>query len=241
MGVSTKAIGVALALACSVTALWGCRADDVVKQGVEGEFCNNRDSDCRDGHICEDGICRALESTAGVTCGEMCQRLEECATGEEDCEADCRATLAGTCEATPCPWTSDAIEAFGTCIIEELTCEEAREADAPNTCYRRIPIPDERANRCDAFVAAATSCSPQVVTTELRNRCYLLGRTNGPESWARTDGCVSRVSDGLCTEIGDCFNAVFELESRLDLGTGSIGSGGGDDIDVVPVGEATAG
>ena len=47
----------------------GCRADDTVKQGIEGEFCNNRDDDCRDGHICQDGQC-GCRTSYPTDCGE---------------------------------------------------------------------------------------------------------------------------------------------------------------------------
>lgn len=200
----------------------GCRADDTIKQGIEGEFCNNRDDDCRDGHVCEAGVCRATEGSSSVTCAQMCARLDECQSGEEDCISDCRATIQGTCETLPCPWSADAVDAFGTCITEELTCEEIRASDAPQECYRRIPISQEREGRCQAFIAAADRCRPGVVVDELRNRCYLLGRTSPDTSWARTDACVERVGDGFCGEIADCYNAVFELESTIDLGDGSL-------------------
>lgn len=204
-------------------ALPACRAEDTIKQGIEGEFCNNRDDDCRDGHICQDGVCRATDGGGTITCAQMCARLEECNTGETNCEADCRATIQGTCQTLACPWSAEAVDAFGTCIIDELTCEEAQASDAPQECYRRIPLDEDRQARCDAFIAAVDRCSDED-TTDLRNRCYRLGRTATEESWARTDGCVDRVAGGLCSEIGDCFNAVFELSPALDLGDGAIDS-----------------
>ena len=216
----------AMLLLVTVSAALGCRADDNVKQGYDGEFCNDRDDDCRDGHICQDGVCRSTE-VAGVTCGQMCQRLEDCQTGEPNCEADCRATIQGTCQTLACPWSPEAVESFGDCIISELTCDEARGNDAPQECYRRIPISDERAGRCDAFIAAADRCNPGVTTTDLRNRCFLLGRTSTLESWSRTDPCVDRVAAGACPDIESCYNSVFELSPAIDLGDGSIAGAGG--------------
>lgn len=220
-------IAIAFSVAGGLTA---CQAEETVKQGIEGELCNNRDDDCRDGHICENGVCRALENTGAITCAEMCARLDECQSGEENCEADCRATIQGTCTELPCPWSAEAIDAFGTCITEELTCEETRQTDAPQECYRRIPITESRESRCEAFIAAADRCNPGVSATALRNRCYLLGRTSTDDSWARTDACVDRVSDGLCDEIEDCYNSVFELSPAIDLGDGSIGGGGDNPV-----------
>lgn len=213
-----------LLLVTSLLALMaGCRADDTVKQGIEGEFCNDDPSDCREGYTCQDGVCRGGGSNT-ITCAQMCARLEECNTGEPNCEPDCRATIAGTCdEMLPCPWSDEAVEAFGRCITEELTCEEARTTDAPQECYRRIPIPSDRENRCLSFLEAADACNPGVSVTELRNRCYLLGRTSTSESWTRTEGCVSRIEDGACAEIEACFNEVFELSPAIELGDGTIG------------------
>ncbi len=203
--------------------LLGCRAGETTKQGIEGEFCNNRDDDCRDGHICEEGVCRAIDGPAGsVTCAEMCSHLEECQAGEENCEADCRATIRGTCDGLPCPWSDEAVDSFGNCVLG-LSCEETREVDAPQTCYRRIEISADRENRCEAFIAAVGRCNGSASTSELRNRCFLLGRTNTDTSWSRTDACVDRVDDGLCNEIETCFNEVFELDPSLDLGDGQIG------------------
>lgn len=211
-----------VALLVAVTALGACRATDEIKQGGEGEFCNNRDDDCRDGHICQDGVCRALQNTGSVTCAQMCSRLEECEAGEANCQVDCRATIRGTCVGEPCPWSTEAIEAFGTCITEQLTCDEIREVDAPQECYRRIPISEEREGRCEAFIAAANRCSAGASTTQLRNRCFLLGRTNTEASWLRTDACVDRIADGLCEEVEDCFNSVFELDPTIELGDGAL-------------------
>lgn len=212
-----------LVLIALLFALPACRADDSVKQGGDGEFCNNRDDDCRDGHICQDGVCRSTDAAGTITCAQMCTRLEECNTGEEDCEVNCRATIQGTCETLACPWSGDAVDSFGRCITEGLTCEEARENDAPQECYRRIPIDGDRENRCEAFIAGADRCNPGVSTSELRNRCYLLGRTSTDESWARTDACVERVAGGFCAEIENCYNSVFELSPAISLGDAVIG------------------
>lgn len=199
--------------------LGACRADDVVKQGIEGEYCNDRDEDCREGLLCEAGVCKATDAPGSVTCGEVCNHLESCETGEANCEANCRATLDGTCEGLACPWSTDAADAFGTCILE-MSCEEALASDATQVCYRELPIDEDRQNRCDAFIAAAQRCDSAVSVNDLRNACFLLGRTNTAESFARTDACVDRVADGLCPEIEDCFNSVFELDPPLELGDG---------------------
>lgn len=221
--------------ACAAAALLGaCRADDTIKQGVEGEFCNNRDDDCRDGHICDQGVCRSLGGAGSITCAEMCNHLEECQTGEANCEADCRATIQGTCEGLPCPWSADAVDAFGQCILD-LSCEEAVAVDAPQECYREIPIAPDRENRCEAFIAAAGRCNEAASTAELRNRCYLLGRTNTADSWARTEPCVERIDDGFCNEIEQCFNDVFELAPAIELGDDRLDGGAPDDDDAPPV------
>ena len=109
----------ALILVVALLGAFGCRADDSVKQGVDGEFCNDRDDNCRTGHICQDGVCLATEGS-GSTCGQMCQRLVDCQTGEPNCEAYCRATVQGTCRTLACPWSPEAVDSFGNCIIASI-------------------------------------------------------------------------------------------------------------------------
>lgn len=203
-------------------ALSGCRAADEVKQGGEGEFCNARDSDCRDGFICQGGVCQGLVSSGAYTCQEMCTRLQGCNAEEADCVPRCQATFRGVCPDTnPCPWSSDAVDAFGTCIVEELSCEEARMDSAPDLCFQRIDLDEDRGERCDAFVAAIGRCDGSVSTDEFRRKCFVLARTATEESFTRTDACVDRIADGLCNEIGDCFNSVFQLDAPFQF-TGAV-------------------
>lgn len=213
--------------------LVSCRADDEVKRGGEDDFCNFRDSDCRDGFICQSGVCQALvnTNTGTYSCADICARLDECGAGEDDCVARCDATFQGSCEGLACPWSADAVESFGTCIVDELTCEEARQSDAPDTCYGQIELADDRRERCDAFVAAAERCNGDADTGSLRSQCFLLGRTATDESWARTDSCVDRIAGGECSEIGDCFNTVFELNPLLLLGDDSLNVNVGVEFD----------
>lgn len=194
-----------------------CRAEDTVKQGVEGEFCNGEADDCRAGHACVNYRCQSLNG-GSVTCGVMCARLQSCNAAESDCEASCQLTFEGLCEGLPCPWSEAAIEAFGTCIVDELTCAEAQDGNAPQTCYSRIPLDIDRKARCDAFLGAADRCSTSD-REELRQSCYRLARTAPESSWVRTDGCVERIASGVCDEAIRCLNTVFELSPILQADT----------------------
>lgn len=214
-----------LALAMLMFAsLGGCRAEDEIKQGAAGEFCNNSDTDCRRGSICDRGICRPQE-ISGTNCESMCQRIEFCEAEEPDCLATCLATIAGGCSvANPCPWRDEAIEAFGRCIIDDLSCAEIQGGDAPQLCYQEIPLDEARQAECDSLVSAAVTCNESAETMQLRQSCYRLARTTTDAGFDRTSQCSSRVEDGFCQEVEDCLNAVFLLDPPLQLGDGSIAS-----------------
>lgn len=197
-------------------ALPACRAEDSVKQGVDGEFCNGGNDDCREGHVCENFRCHALNAAASITCGAMCERLQECNAAESDCESRCRVTFEGECDTIACPWSAEAIQAFGECITEDLTCDQAQDSSGPQVCYSRLPLPAERKARCDSFLGAADRCSDGN-RDQLRNNCYRLGRTATEASWQRTDGCVDRIAGGICSDAISCLNTVFELTPQLGV------------------------
>lgn len=198
-----------LLLVTVAMSLTACRASEEVKQGYEGEHCNGIDEDCRPGFLCDRSVCRSELAQTGVSCETMCARLDACGTNEENCVPKCRNTIR--------EWSPEAIEAFGECIIEGLTCEEARESIAPQVCYERIPIVDGRSDRCTYFIEAARSCEQAVDVGELRQECLYMARTRSQQVWVRTDACVERIDDGFCSDIADCFNDVFKLEPAISL------------------------
>ena len=186
-----------------VTLMLGCRADDTIKQGADGEFCNDSDLDCRPGHICDRSFCRA-QAIDGTNCESMCQRIAFCEADEPDCLQTCLATIAGGCSAeNPCPWSDEAVDTFGSCIINDLSCAELQSGDAPQICYEQIPLNEERRAICDGLIEAGTSCEPGADTVRLRSACYRLARTTTDEGFARVDECTDRVEDGFCSEIED--------------------------------------
>lgn len=200
----------------------GCQAATEIKAGGEGEFCTGADVDCREGFVCVAGTCRGQGGGSGqYSCTTICNRLAECSTNEDSCVSSCEATFRGRCAGTPCPWSTQAIDSFGKCIVDDLTCEEARAADAPDTCFGRIPLDSNRENRCDAFVAAANRCGASNTQT-LRNGCVLLAKTATEASWNRTDACVERIAAGDCGGTGTCFNSVFGLMPTIDLTGGPL-------------------
>ncbi len=146
----------------------------------------------------------------------MCARLQSCEAPQPNCLAQCEATIGGTCVDVPCPWSGAAVDAFGACLIEGLSCEEARRDDAPSLCYSRIPIDSDRENLCQDFIGAASNCGASS-TEALRQRCYLLGRTTSPASWTRTEACVARIEAGICENIAACLNEIFELTPPLTV------------------------
>ena len=199
-----------------LTSVIGCRAGDEVKQGVQGEFCEASDADCRQGYICDRGYCR-LQSIVGTDCNAMCQRIESCGQIDENCLADCQATFTGDCSADlPCQWSDNAVNAFGSCIVNDLSCDAIASGDGPQICYSALTLPAERQAVCDEFLAVMEACNAND-TTGLLNRCYQLGRTATDTSFTRTNTCSELSAEGLCFETADCLNAIFVLDPPLEV------------------------
>jgi hypothetical protein len=197
-------------------ALVGCRADDEVKQGVQGEFCEGADSDCRQGYICDRGYCRLL-SIDGTDCRSMCARIASCGVVDEGCVDDCQSTIAGDCGSVlPCAWSDNAVDAFGNCIVNTLTCDEIGAGEGPQLCYQELDLPTDRKGNCDQFIAVMENCGAGD-TEVLLNRCYQLARTATDLSFTRTNACSELVSEGLCFETAECLNSIFLLQPPLQI------------------------
>lgn len=225
-----------LVFLAAITMLSACSATEEVKQGVEGEVCNDRDLDCRDGHICRLGICVELDGGA-YSCADVCDKLQQCnAAGDlESCINQCRAQFEGACETLACPWSDSAIDIYSSCIVDDLSCSELEDASsARDTCFATLPYPEDRAARCETFVDAANACSPDANTPNIELRCSRLARTTTEDSWSRTDACTTRIADGFCAEIEDCLNTIFDI--NLDLGEGTVDGDVDGDDDPVPAG-----
>lgn len=191
--------------------LAGCRAEDLVKQGEVGEVCNGRDNDCRAGLICgASGRCEDAATDVTYDCGDICERLSvECEAAEPQCESDCRLTTN--------IWATRAREEFGVCLVEGLSCAEARADFAPQTCYSEIEIPAERFALCEDFALAVRDCgAPTADAERVLERCAAIARVAPEVRWLEPAGCGPLLETGNCGELTQCFNTELELEPALD-------------------------
>jgi hypothetical protein len=77
-------------LAAASLGLVACQASTETKQGGLGEFCNNRDSDCREGLICDSGECVSANPAATDGCQGVCNKIESCGLTEPNCVFECQ-------------------------------------------------------------------------------------------------------------------------------------------------------
>lgn len=199
-----------MSLAIALLCLFGCRADDLTKQGEVGEVCNGRDNDCREGLICAaDGRCEAVASDVTYDCGDICRRLSvECEAIEAGCESDCRQTT-GT-------WARRAREEFGVCLVEDLSCAEAQADFAPQTCYSEIEIPPARFALCEDYALAARDCGvPTGEAERVLERCAAIARVAPEAIWQDPASCGALLETGNCGELATCFNTELDLELVL--------------------------
>ncbi len=197
-------------------ALAGCHADDEVKQGVQGEYCIAADSDCREGYVCDRGYCRLL-SIEGTDCRAICARISSCGVVDESCVEDCQATIAGECGSSlPCAWSDNAVDAFGNCFVNTLTCDDIAGGDGPQLCYQELTLTTERKAVCDQYLSLMNACGA-VDTAVLKDRCYQLARTATDTSFTRTNTCTELATDGLCFETADCLNAILVIQPPIEV------------------------
>lgn len=203
-----------LVLTTTLLGAAACTAPEEDKLGYVGEYCKT-DTDCLGADVIdEDLICQANRcvSTAVTpereTCQKICDRLVgECSRNEANCVSSCAQTTDG--------WSVGALDLFATCAIEQLTCEEARTANAPQICYQRIPLPSVRKQRCDLFIRKAQEydgASDTAAFEALRDSCYRLGRTGTDADWdATTQVCEDELGQSSVAEFISCLNTAFTL------------------------------
>ncbi len=195
-----------------VVLVTSCQSDDFVKQGEGGEVCNGRDTDCRQGLVCTSGRCDDPGPGPTYDCGEICARLSACDAADPGCEPDCRISTTS--------WRLPAREKFGVCLVEELTCSEARATFAPQLCYSRIEIPPPRRATCDAFVDAARGCGASNDDAErVLEGCAAIARVRTENVWMEPLRCASVIETGICDEVATCFNQEFELDPAIEFVT----------------------
>lgn len=181
----------------------GCRADDEVKRGAEGEFCGGADDSCRAGLTCVEGICQGSTSNLEYDCDDVCETLQGCGTLEQGCLQACDDAVKD--------WSPRAIESFGECFKTEVDCTIAAD-DPQQFCYDGIEIPDGRAERCSLFAETVRTCDAEADTEELRKTCFRTGRVGTDAAWAATERCAGAVQTGVCSGFGTCLNDVFGTE-----------------------------
>jgi len=185
---------IALAALALASAVVSCRAPDEVRRGAVGEWCNGSDDDCRLGLVCERGVCADPGGGPRYSCAEICEHLTSCEAGSETCVDDCKITIED--------WAERAVSDFGICLVEDLSCADARADFAPQTCYERIPIPEDRATSCAAFVEAAKDCN---AAQTVRNNCRQLARVGRQDAWDEASAaCQQAVDASDCDGIRTC-------------------------------------
>lgn len=190
----------------SILVFAGCRADDETKRGAEGEFCGGADNACRVGLTCVDGICESPVSDLDFDCTDVCETLRSCGTLEQGCPQACAEAIED--------WSPRAIESFGQCFAEDVTCEIASD-DPQQFCYDNIEIPDVRSERCSLFAETVRSCDEAADTEDLRRSCFRTARVGTDEAWSATARCEDAVETGICSGFGTCLNEVFDTSYSL--------------------------
>lgn len=207
---SGRLLGVVL-VAVVCLSLFGCRAPEEIKQGFVGEYCFE-DEDCRDGLICDDVRAACMELRVGSLekCEAMCERMAACEAPQEQCRVACHNTVRD--------WSEAAFDTFAACITSELSCEEMQNDYAPQLCYVRIPLDEQRADVCGLFVDSAIECDQDGAALQsLRDGCLLVARTGSEETWGRVESCSVLLSGGTCTDVAVCLNGALSLSPELAL------------------------
>ncbi len=207
---SGKLFGVVLcALVC--LSVFGCRAPEEIKQGYVGEYCFE-DEDCREGLLCDDtrAVCMELRVGSLEKCEAMCERMDQCNAPQEQCLTACHNTVRD--------WSEAAFDSFAACVTTDLTCEEMQSSYAPQTCYLRISLDEQRSEVCASFIESAMTCDQDgAALNSLRDGCLLVARTGTDESWGRAEACTTRLSSGTCTDVAVCLNNALSLSPALAL------------------------
>jgi hypothetical protein len=196
------ALAMILLAACAL-GLAACSASTETKQGALGEFCNNRDTDCREGLICSNSVCILADPTVSDACRQSCNKISACGLDDLNCLNECAETLE--------TWSDSVIDQFASCVVNDLSCSQLGDSDndAAQICYDRLPLDEERLNRCREFKASALACNPDEDTAEFETRCLRMARTVDDARWAEhTDACAGL---DACSPKIDCLNDVFQL------------------------------
>ncbi len=148
------------------------------------------------------------ELTPAESCHAICDRLDGCDAGLEDCASFCLTTIE--------QWGTDPIASFRTCFLDDHDCWELQQSNnPPQMCYEELDLPEEREARCDEFVELAENCAADSFAVQsLSDQCRMTGRTRDEADWAETEQCIFDGSPP-CAEALDCLNEVFEPDPKL--------------------------
>ncbi|MFB6263562.1 MAG: hypothetical protein ABEL76_08045 [Bradymonadaceae bacterium] len=123
--------------------VYACTDSMSRKKGAPGEFCNGSDTQCREGLICDEGVC-SYQNNARKVCQSVCDKFNRtCNAGVDKCLASCVETL------TQC-WASEVTQKYASCYnSEQMTCERIESTDKPyNLCYQQLELPQRRLQTC---------------------------------------------------------------------------------------------
>lgn len=200
---SIRLLGLALLYFAALTlVLPACNASTETKQGARGEYCKNRDDDCREGLVCADQVCVALNSLVDQACQRSCEKISSCGLEDIDCISECAETIKD--------WSEPVIDKFSGCIADELDCEElgASDNEAAQICYDRLELKPERLLQCRELRNALLDCNDDYDPAEFEQRCLRMARTTDEETWSKTDTCAQT---DQCSDTNECVHEVFGL------------------------------
>lgn len=176
----------------------------------DAESDSNTSTDVSDNDVAESD---AADSDAeksdplAVLCDAACDKFATCDIEGYTCVQDCRAELD--------PWGALPLETWGSCVEQASCAELGTSAEAAaQTCYERLPLTDQRTERCQLLVSTAEECGQDTgYTSQLQVECVYFARTSGA-NWSATDSCAQAANDGSCEETVTCANQVFDLQTE---------------------------
>lgn len=191
--------------------LAGCQAPLEQKRGGPGEICNGSDTQCRQGLVCQEGVCQSINNSEEV-CPTICDKFEQCSAGMANCYRNCMATLRD--------WSEETTQTYADCYENDVTCSEIQDSDAPqNICYARLELPEARESRCTELRDTAEACLEGTGDYEQRikdfySSCKRRGRTVSDQMWEPTQKCEDHAtaSSPRCGNMFACINENFRLQ-----------------------------
>ncbi|MFB6371685.1 MAG: hypothetical protein ABEN55_00885 [Bradymonadaceae bacterium] len=190
----------------------GCQAPLEQKRGGSGEICNGDDTQCRQGLVCEKGVCQSINNSDEI-CPKICDKFRECNAAMQNCYADCVATLRD--------WSEENTQTYGDCYQNDVSCSEIQSSQNPqNICYSRLDLPAARKERCKTLRDTARSCLSNTggdydaQITNFYDSCLRRGRTVSDQRWKATKKCenYATADPPQCGNMFACINENFRLQ-----------------------------